>query len=139
MIPILLFLTILLWGSYNLFFKTIGTGTNYFLSLMIAGLSMSALFLPFVLTAAANSKLMFDSKGIILPIIMGLLLGGGSVTFYYAIKFGTNLSIAIPIYTVGALLLGVAGGIFIFNEILTLKATCGIFFGIISIWLLTWK
>ncbi|MBP7708514.1 hypothetical protein KA107_02420 [Candidatus Pacearchaeota archaeon] len=137
MISVLLFLTIILWGSYNLFFKTIGTGTNYFLSLMIAGLSMSALFLPFVLTAAVNNKIVFDSRGLIFSAIMGLLLGGGSITFYYAIKFGTNLSIGIPIYTVGALLLGVAGGIFLFHETLTLKAIVGIFLGVISIVLLT--
>jgi uncharacterized membrane protein len=134
-----LVLTILGWGIYNLFFKALGSSINYFLVLLIIGITQILIALPFVISSYATGNMTASTKGYIFAIIMGILVSIGTIAFFYTFKSGANASIAIPIYTIGALLLGVLGGILIFKEAFTLKMAIGILLGIASIILLALK
>jgi len=135
---IFLILTIVLWGTYNLFFKAMGSEMNYFLALMFIGIAQFSLSIPFVFNSYINNNLDYSYKWIVFSLIMGILLGLGTIAFFYTFKFGANTSIAIPIYSVGALLLGVIGGLMIFHENLNIQIIIGIILGVISIILLTY-
>jgi len=134
-----LFFTILFWGIYNLFFKAIENQINYFLALLIIGIFQIIVAIPFVLYYYSNSSLAYSIKGYGLSAIMGILLGLGTVSFFYTFRYGASASIAIPIYGVGALMIGAVGGILIFKETLNIKTALGFAFGIVSIILLTIK
>lgn len=134
-----LFLTIITWGTYNLFFKGLGTEINYFLALLIIGILQILVALPFVLYSYLHEGLNYSIKGLGLSAMMGILLGLGTVFFFYTFKYGASASIAIPIYGIGALLIGAIGGILIFKETFNLRIAFGFALGIASIILLTLK
>lgn len=134
-----LFLTIITWGTYNLFFKGIGNEINYFLALLVIGILQVLIALPFVLYSHFSENLAYSAKGLGLSVLMGILLGLGTIFFFYTFKYGASASIAIPVYGIGALLLGAIGGILIFKETLNLRIAFGFALGIASIILLTIK
>lgn len=76
-------------------------------------------------------------KAIIGSAIMGLLLAAGTIFFFYTFKFGAASSIAISSYALGALVVGVLGGILFFNESINLRIGIGLALGVISIIVLT--
>ena len=132
-----LLITIFLWGTYNLFFKLVGPEINYFLAVMIIGLSQSAIALLCLLFSFPSDNVFYNFKWVLFSVIMGLLVGIGTITFFYTFKFGANASIAIPVYTIGALLIGVIGGICFYKEQISVRAIVGLLFGIVSVFLLT--
>ena len=134
-----LVLTIVTWGTYNLFFKGLETHINYFLALLVIGLCQVLIAIPFVIYEYTQGGLTSSMKGVGLSAIMGILLGLGTVFFFYTFKYGASASIAIPVYGIGALLIGAIGGILIFKETLNLRIAFGFALGIASIILLTIK
>jgi len=136
---IFLFITILTWGSYNLFFKVIEKDINYFLALLIISITGGIISIPFIISASHSANLNFSSKGYWLAIIMGVLLGVGTVTFFYAFKHGASTSIAVPAYAIGALIIGVVGGVLFFHEAINIRIIIGLILGLISIFLMTYK
>lgn len=134
---IFLLFTILAWGIYDLFFKTLSDEINFFLALLIIGTFQILLALPFVIYAYFNNNLTFTFRTFGLSAIMGILLGLGTIFFFYAFEHGAPASVAIPAYGIGVLLIGVAGGLIIFKETLNLRITIGFILGILSILLLT--
>lgn len=134
---IFLFLTTIMWGPYNLFFKEMKNNISYFFALLIIGLMQIIVALPFVFHSYLNNDLYYSAKGLLMSAAAGSLLGLGTIFFFYTFKFGAAASIAIPAYGIGALIIGVLGGIVLFNEQISFKIVIGILFGIISIILLT--
>ena len=134
---IFLLLTTVSWAVYDLFFKAIDNNMNFFLALLIIGIFQVILALPFVVYDSYNGTLEYTAKGQIVSAIMGILLGLGTIFFFYAFKYGANVSVAIPFYGVGALLIGVLGGVLIFKETISPKLAIGFVFGIMSIILLS--
>ena len=134
-----LILTIVAWGTYNLFFKGLGGDMNAFLALLVIGICQILVAIPFVLYYYFSGNLAYTMRGYGLSAIMGVLLGLGTVFFFYTFKYGAPASIAIPIYGVGALLIGAIGGILIFKETFNLRIAIGFALGIASIVLLTIK
>ena len=132
-----LILTILTWGSYNLFFKMLAPEMNYFLALLLIGIAQIILCLPFVLYAYNSGNIVYSMKGYLISIIMGFLLGLGTIFFLYAFKFGALTSVAIPSYAIGAMMIGVLGGYYLFSEPLALSGISGLILGVVSIILLT--
>jgi drug/metabolite transporter (DMT)-like permease len=134
-----LLLTIVTWGSYNLFFKSLGTEINYFLALLIIGILQVTVALPFVIYYHHIGELVVSVRGYGLSALMGLLLGLGTIFFFYTFRFGASASIAIPVYGIGALLIGAVVGILVFNEAFNMRIGAGFALGIVSIILLTVK
>ena len=136
---IFLLVTILSWGAYNLFFKVIEPSMNYFLVLAIIGLTQAILCLPFLIYYKNINEIIISQKGFLLSVIMGILLGIGTIAFFYTFKMGANTSVAIPVYTIGALIIGFLGGILLFNESVSIKPLIGLLLGLISIIFLNLK
>jgi uncharacterized membrane protein len=135
-----LFLTTLSWGIYDIFFKGLETRINYFLALAIIGLCQFLIAIPFLIFYYLKGELIFPNiKSYGLVIVMGVLLGLGTIFFFYTFKFGALASIAIPVYSIGVAFVGALGGILIFKETLNLKMAIGFFLGAVSIILLTAK
>lgn len=134
---IFLILTTISWAVYDLFFKAIENDMNFFLALLLIGIFQVVLALPFVVYDSYNGTLEYTTKGQIISAVMGILLGLGTIFFFYAFKYGANVSVAIPFYGVGALLIGAIGGVLIFKETINLKIAIGFVFGILSMILLT--
>lgn len=132
-------LTIIAWGSYHLLFKLMGNEMNTFLALSIIGIFQVLIATPFVLYYYFSGDLAYSMRGLGFSAIMGVLVGLGTVFFFYTFKHGASASIAIPIYGVGALLIGAIGGILIFKETLNFRIASGFALGIVSIVLLTVK
>lgn len=130
---IFLLLTILTWGSYNLFFKALEGQVNYFVIVAVIGLAQVLIALPFIYF---STDVPSSLKNYFLPVVMGLLLAAGTIFFFYTFKFGANASIAIPAYALGALLIGVIGGLVIFNEAIDFRVGIGLVLGLLSIILL---
>ena len=135
-----IFLTTLSWGAYDLLEKGLEGKINYSLALLIIGASQFLIAVPFVIYHYLRGELFSPTlKSYGLVILMGILLGLGTIFFFYAFKFGALAEIAIPAYTVGIALMGILGGILIFKETLNLKLAIGFSLGIVSIILLTTK
>ncbi len=133
-------LTVIFWGSYNLFYKAItGLNMNTFLSILIVGIVSGLVAVPFLISKHLHGGISLSPKGLILSGIMGLCMGIGTIFFFYTFKSGASASVAIPIYAIGALMIGAIGGILIFKETLNFKVSVGIVLGIISIIFLTIK
>lgn len=130
---ILLVLTIVCWGSVNLFYKALES-PQYFYALMIMGLTQSLIAIPFLLFF--HSEFQFSAKNLLFPVAMGLLLGIGTILFFYTFKFGAQAMIAIPVYTLGAFIIGILGSYLFFNEKLTIFSGAGLVLGIASILIL---
>jgi drug/metabolite transporter (DMT)-like permease len=129
-----LFITVLTWGGYSILFK-FALGKTDFMSLMfIVGLTQFLITSPFVIWRGIN----YSIEGVGISILLGVftLLGGWS--FLSALALGVPVSVATPIYGVGVLLLSVAAGFFL-KEPMSLKLFVGIFFGALSIVILTKK
>ncbi len=124
------------WAVYDLLSKVLEKEINYFLALLIIGLFQIILAIPFIIYYSQNGALNYTFKGYLIAAIMGILLGLGSIFFFYNFKYGANASTAISIYGVGTLIIGAVGGILFFKEALTLKMTLGFILGIVSIILL---
>ena len=76
-------------------------------------------------------------KAIVGSAIIGILLAEGAIFFFYTFKFGATSSVAISSYAIGALVVGVLGGILFFNESINLRIGIGLALGVISIIVLT--
>src|SRR3989344_3014160 len=116
---LLLLITTISWASYDLLFKKLGEQVNYFLALLIIGLFQILLAVPFVIYYSNKSGLDYTTKGFIITAIMGILLGLGTVFFFYTFKYGAPASVAIPVYCVGVAILGGLGGLLFFKEAFT--------------------
>ena len=112
---------------------------NYFLVLLIIGICHVLVAIPFVIYYNLSDKLFYSTTGCLMALLMGGLLISGAILFFYTFKFGAPATIAIPVYGIGALIIGAIGGILIFKEILTIKMIFGFIFGVLSIILLTIK
>lgn len=132
-------LTILTWSAYDILFKVLGDGFNYFLALFFIGLFQVVVALPFIFYSYSAGELNYSSKGFYISALMGILLGAGTIFFFYTFKYGAPFSVALPAYGVGALLAGALAGALLFNEILTPTVLAGMVLGVISIILLTAK
>jgi drug/metabolite transporter (DMT)-like permease len=134
-----LLLTTFTWGIYDAFFKQLEKEINYFLGLLIIAVSQFVIALPFVIYYYHSGNLHATIKGYGASAIMGILLGLGTIFFFYAFKHGAATSVAVPAYSIGVLLICVLAGIFIYKEPISLKLFSGIILGIISIYLLVTK
>ena len=132
-------LTILTWSAYDILFKVLGDGMNYFLALFFIGLFQVIVALPFVIYSYSAGELNYTAKGFYLSALMGILLAAGTIFFFYTFKYGAPFSVALPAYGVGALLIGSLAGILLFKEVITPTVFVGMIFGIASIILLTVK
>lgn len=131
-----LILTILTWGSYNLFFKFLGNNLDYYLVIFLIGITLALGSIPIIIYKLNSGNFEVDSKLIIFPIIMGVLLFAGNIFFFSANAQGAPASIAISSFAIGAMMLGVIGGYAFFNESFNLQRIFGLVLGMISIILL---
>ena len=129
-------LTTLTWGIYDLLAKPMEENMNYFFALFIIGLLQVIIAVPFVIYAHYNGGLDYNSKGFLISSIMGILLGLGTVFFFYTFQYGGKASVAIPVYSIGVLIIGAMGGILFFKEAIDIKMILGFIAGIVSIVLL---
>lgn len=134
---IFVLLTIFTWGSYNILTKISGTQIHPFLALFFIGLAQVLISFPLIIYQKSVSALGATTKGIILALTMGAVFGLGTVFFFLAFKYGAPVSLAIAVYTTGALLLGVIAGIIFYQEPINLKIISGIILAVASIILLT--
>jgi len=132
-------LTILAWSAYDILFKVLGNGMNYFLALFFIGLFQVVAALPFIIYGYYAGELNFTSKGFYVSALMGILLGAGTIFFFYTFKYGAPFSVALPAYGVGALSIGALAGALLFKEVITPMVLAGMVLGTISIVLLTVK
>jgi uncharacterized membrane protein len=132
-------LTTVTWGIYDVFFKVLEKEINYFLGLMIIAVSQLLIALPFVIYYHQSANLHSSTRGYVISAIMGILLGLGTIFFFYSFRHGAATSVAVPAYSIGVLLIGALAGIFFFKEPASLKLIMGIILGIISIFLLITK
>jgi len=132
-------LAILAWTSYDVFLKLLGNEMNYFLALFIVSLGQILVAIPFLVNALSHGGLSSSTKGYYISILMGVLLGSGTLFFFYTFKYGAPLSVAMPVYGIGSLIVGALAGVFLFNEILSPTVIAGMILGAISIVLLTAK
>ncbi|OGG55229.1 hypothetical protein A3D62_01420 [Candidatus Kaiserbacteria bacterium RIFCSPHIGHO2_02_FULL_49_11] len=132
-------LTIITWGSYNLLLKIAGTYISQSWALFFIGLVQVIVGALFILYQRTTDQVLLTTKGAFIAGGAGLLFALGTLFFLYAFKFNAPASIAIATYTVGALLIGVLGGLLFFNEALSVRMVVGITFAIASIVLLTLK
>lgn len=127
------------WAANDIFFKVIGNQINYFLALLVAAVSQVIIVIPFVIYAMSTGQLNHSIKGYGISVLIGLLLGSGTIFFFYAFKYGAPLSVAMPVYGIGSLIIGVLAGVFIFHETISPTILAGLVLGTISIVLLTVK
>lgn len=135
---IYLLITILCWGSYNLFFKALEGQINPFLALTMIGIAEAVVCIPFLFKDYLHSSsIIFSTKTILMTIFMGLLLSIGTVSFFQAFKIGASTSIAVPAFAIGAMIIGAIGGILFFHESISFNVILGLIFGTIGIILIT--
>jgi len=127
------------WAANDIFFKVIGNQINYFLALLVAAVSQVIIVIPFVIYAMSTGQLNHSIKGYGISVLIGLLLGSGTIFFFYAFKYGAPLSVAMPVEGIGLILAGALAGVFIFHETLSPTVMVGMILGAISIILLTVK
>src|SRR3989344_1467887 len=128
--------TILFWGSMNLFFKGAEGQINQSFFLFLMGLALATASLPFVLSVFFKNELIYSLKWVFLSSFMGILFACGAVFFFLTFEYGASSSIAIPIFGIGALIVGAFGSLLIYHESLSIKAVAGMVLGIVSILLL---
>lgn len=136
---IFLGLAILAWTSYDIFFKVIGNEMNYFLALSIISICQLLVAVPFLTHAFYAGGLNYSVKGCYISLLMGVLLAAGTIFFFYAFKFGTSISVAMPVYGISSIIIGVLAGALFFKETISPMALVGLGLGAISIILLTAK
>ncbi len=134
-----LILATLAWTSYDVFFKLIGNEINYFLALFIISLGQLFIAIPFLIYAFYSGGLNSSVRGYCISGLMGVLLAAGTIFFFYTIKLGAPLSVAMPVYGIGSLIVGALAGIFIFKEAVSPTVLAGMILGTVSIILLTAK
>ena len=132
-------LTILVWASYDVLFKFIGNEINYFLALSIIAISQLLVAIPFIIYAFYSGSLNSSAKGYYISGLMGVLLAAGTIFFFYTFKYGAPLSVAMPVYGIGSLVVGALAGAFIFKEAISSTVLVGMILGVVSIVLLTAK
>jgi len=132
-------LTTLAWTAPDIIFKLLGNQMNYFLALFIIAISQVVIAIPFLIYAMSTGELTSSVKGYYLSASIGVFLAFGSIFFFYTFKYGTPLSIAMPVYGIGSLIVGALAGVFIFKESLSPMVLVGLVLGTISIVLLTIK
>lgn len=132
-------LTILAWTFYDVLFKFLGNDINYFLALFIISLGQLIIAIPFLIYAFSAGGLNSSAKGYYISALMGVLLALGTIFFFYTFKFGAPLSVAMPVYGIGSLIVGALAGVFLFKESLSPTVLAGLILGTISIILLTAK
>ncbi len=136
---IFLGLTVLVWTTYDVLFKYLGNDINYFLALFIISLGQLLVAIPFLIYAFYNGGLNFSIRGYYLSGLMGVLLAAGTIFFFYTFKFGAPLSVAMPVYGIGSIIVGAVAGVFLVKESLSLAVVAGLVLGTVSIILLTVK
>lgn len=134
-----LILATLAWTSYDVFFKFLGNEINYFLALFIISLGQLLVAIPFLIYAFYNGVPESSVRGYYISGFMGALLAAGTIFFFYTFKFGAPLSVAMPVYGIGSLIVGALAGAFIFKEAISPTVLVGLVLGTISIVLLTVK
>lgn len=132
-------LTILAWTLYDVLFKFLGNEINYFLALFIISLGQLLIAIPFLIYVFYTGGLNFSVRGYYISGLMGILLAAGTIFFFYTFKFGAPLSVAMPVYGIGSLIVGALAGVFIFKETISVTVLAGLVLGTISIILLTVK
>ena len=132
-------LATLVWAANDIFFKLIGNQINYFLALFIAAVSQVIIVTPFLIYVMSTGGLNHSIRGYGISALIGLLLGSGTIFFFYAFKYGAPLSVAMPVEGIGLILAGALAGVFLFNETLSPTVIAGMILGAISIVLLTAK
>lgn len=132
-------LAILTWSFYDIFSKVLGLSVNYFLALLIIGFIQMVVALPFIIYAYYHGGLNYTFKGFGISALMGILLGSGTIFFFYTFKSGAPLSVAMSAYGIGSLLIGALAGVLFFKEAITPTILAGMVLGVISIILLTVK
>jgi drug/metabolite transporter (DMT)-like permease len=133
-----LILSIVVWGSYDVFFKVTGQ-KNPFLALLFIAVFQVIVALPLVLYFRNEYGTSAPAKEYALWALMGVLLALGTVFFFYTFKYGANASIAIPAYGIGTLLIGTVAGLLFFKEPFSPQLGAGLALGVVSIILLTFK
>jgi len=95
--------------------------------------------IPFLIYAFYSGGPSSSIRGYYICGLMGVLLAAGTIFFFYTFKFGAPLSVAMPIYGIGSLIVGALAGAFIFKEAISPTVFAGLILGTISIILLTMK
>ena len=85
---IFLGLATLVWAANDIFFKLLGNQMNYFLALFVAAVSQVIIVAPFLIYAISNGQLNHSARGYGISALIGLLLGSGTIFFFYAFKYG---------------------------------------------------
>ncbi|GEM_PF-3043626 len=132
-------LAILAWTFYDVFLKLLGNEMNYFLALLIVSLGQLLITIPFIIYAFSTGGLNSSARGYYISGLMGILLAMGTIFFFYTFKYGAPLSVAMPVYGIGSLIVGALAGVFIFHETLSPTVLAGLILGTVSIVLLTVK
>ena len=133
------FLTVITWGSYNLLLKVATPYISPSWALFFVGIAQVIIGTVYVAFQSATNQIPLTVRGALIASVAGIFFALGTISFLYAFKFQAPASLAIALYTVGALLVGVVGGLLLFHEPISLRMVVGIGFAIASIVLLTWK
>jgi len=132
-------LAIIAWTTYDVCYKFLGNDINYFLALFIIALGQLLVAIPFLIYAFSTGGLNYSSRGYYISALMGVLLAAGTIFFFYTFKLGAPLSVAMPVYGIGSIIVGALAGVFIFKEAVSPTVLAGMILGAISIVLLTAK
>jgi drug/metabolite transporter (DMT)-like permease len=133
------FLTILTWGSYNVLLKLAEPHISQSWALFLIGAVQVVVGAFFIWYQRSTDEALLTVKGATIAVIAGLVFAMGMIFFLYAFKFKAPASVAIALYTIGALLIGMISGPLVFHEVLSPRILTGIGFALVSIALLTLK
>ncbi len=125
--------------GYNLAFRLAGN-IPVLMFLAIAngvGLLIYAISLLF---NKSQMAIVPDGKTLVLAVIVGLMIAASEIALFLMMKSSENgLSIGIPLMNIVSLLVTALVGWLAFREQLSWQGGLGIAFGLISVWLLTYK
>lgn len=130
------------YAAYNFLFK-LGSSENIFLFLTAANLTAFVVYILVLLFGFDKEIILADllqNKALIWGFMTGLMIAAFEITFIYMLQnTATGLSIGNALIGILSLLLTALAGILVFKEVITWQNALGIAFGLLSVWLLTYK
>lgn len=101
----------------------------------------STVLLMSVILAKARGEIIFETKpgGLIYSILAGIAIGITTILMLKVFALGVNLSIGIPIFRIGIVLIASLLGILLLKEAVSLKYLVGFVLSLIGLYLLVAK
>jgi bacterial/archaeal transporter family protein len=133
-LPYLIILTILGWGVGSLFYKTANDNMH---PIMVS----AVVTIVYVILTPFSFLIKFDKTintiGIVYSILGGLIMGLGSLAYFFALKKGEAGEITTVTALYPALTLGLS--MLFLGEDLTWRKGVGILLALVSVLVLSWK